>query len=87
LGPDAVARHGDTPLLETGDLRSSIHHKAELTAAGAEGVVYSDSEIAVYQELGTSRGIPPRSFLMASLLRAEPKMEAAFTAFVESLFL
>jgi hypothetical protein len=48
------------PLLRTGDLRASISH----TVDKHEHTVYigSNSEIAVYQELGTSR-IPPRSFL------------------------
>ena len=74
------------PLLRTGEMRGSIGHMAQLSAEGAEGVIYSTDEIAVFQELGTSRGIPPRSFLMASLLRCDPEIEAAFTAFVVSLF-
>jgi hypothetical protein len=67
-------------------MRDSISHRAELSPEGAEGVVYSDDKTALYQELGTSRGIPPRSFLYQSLLRCDPEIEAAFTAFMESLF-
>lgn len=61
LKPETVARkaNGDTPLLETGEMRDSIEH----TVLGDSGFVGSNSDIAVYQELGTSRGIPPRSFL------------------------
>jgi hypothetical protein len=60
LAPATVARkaNGDTPLIETGEMRDSIEH----TVRGDSGFVGSDSDIAVYQELGTSR-IPPRSFL------------------------
>jgi len=48
------------PLLREGDLRDSISH----TVKEHEHACYvgSNSLIAVYQELGTSR-IPPRSFL------------------------
>jgi phage gpG-like protein len=55
----------DNPLLRTGDLRDSIGH----TVQGHEAVVGSNSDIAVYQELGTSRGIPPRSFLGGAAVR------------------
>ena len=52
------------PLLRTGDMRDTIGHRV----AGHEAVVGSDSDIAVYQELGTSR-IPPRSFLGGAAFR------------------
>lgn len=45
------------PLLMTGDMRDSI----ERQHTSIEGVVGSNSDIAVYQELGTAK-IPPRSF-------------------------
>ncbi len=48
------------PLLREGDLRDSIHHL--VTLAMNNLTVYSDSEIMVYQELGTAH-IPPRSVL------------------------
>ncbi len=46
------------PLLISGELRDSIHHQVE----GAEAAIGSDSDVAVYQELGTEH-IPARSFL------------------------
>jgi len=54
----------DEPLLRDGHLRESIHHAVE----GDKAVVGSDSEIAVYQELGTGR-VPPRSFLGGAAVR------------------
>ena len=61
LAPATIARkaNGDTPLLETGKMRDSIEH----TVHGDSGFVGSNDDKAVWQELGTSRGIPPRSFL------------------------
>jgi hypothetical protein len=55
---ETIARklNGNTPLLETGELRDSI----EWTAHGLEGSVGSNSDKAVWQELGT-KTIPPRS--------------------------
>jgi phage gpG-like protein len=52
------------PLLRTGELRDSIEH----TAGVDEAVVGSNSDIAVYQELGTQH-IPPRSFLGGAAVR------------------
>lgn len=49
---------GDSPLLETGELRHSI----QWTAHGNEGPVGSNLDRAVWMEFGTSR-IPPRPFL------------------------
>ena len=48
----------DEPLLRTGELRDSIEH----VVIDNEAHVGSNSDIAVYQELGT-KTIPPRSFL------------------------
>jgi len=57
------------PLLRTGELRDSIHHAVEVTGPGqGDAVIGSDSDIAVWQELGT-RTIPPRSFLGGALVR------------------
>lgn len=52
------------PLLRSGELRDSIEH----TVIGKTAYIGSDSPIAEYQELGTSR-IPPRSFLGGALFR------------------
>lgn len=58
------------PLLRTGHLRDSIEYQVSLgfEVGQVEAEVGSNSDIAVYQELGTSGGgwggpIPPRSFL------------------------
>src|SRR5258706_16416082 len=63
------AAHGyktPAPLLRTGELRDSI----EYTVSGNQGAVGSNSDIAVYQELGTVK-IPPRSFLLSSAIASE----------------
>jgi phage gpG-like protein len=71
LQPETIARkmRGNTPLLETGEMRASI----EWNASGNEGHVGSNSDIAVYQEFGTSR-IPPRPFLAGAAMRTEPEI-------------
>ena len=51
-------KKADTPLLETGAMRDSIQH----TVRGRAANIGSNSDIAVYQELGTAK-IPARSFL------------------------
>jgi phage gpG-like protein len=64
-------RHGyappDNPLLRTGEMRDSI----ERTVEPHEAAIGSDSEIAVYQELGTAT-IPARSFLGGAGFRMAP---------------
>jgi phage gpG-like protein len=55
------------PLLRTGDLRDSI----EVARHGNEAVVASSSDIAMYQELGTENGIPPRPFLGPAAFEAK----------------
>jgi len=61
----AQKANGDTPLLETGEMRDSIGTVID----GDEAHVGSNSDKAVWQELGTSRGIPPRSFLGGAAAR------------------
>jgi hypothetical protein len=53
------------PLLREGILRESI--KPEVDPIELELVVGSEDIIAVYQEMGTSRGIPPRPFLSMAM--------------------
>lgn len=86
LKPETIARKatGDSPLLETGEMRDSIDQRSELTGYGAEGVIFSDDMIAVYQELGTSR-IPPRPFLSLALLESEPLISKLFGDFAVKL--
>ena len=62
LAPETLKRKDgvNTPLLETGEMRDSIEH---VVADSSHGYVGSNDDKAVWQELGTSRGIPPRSFI------------------------
>jgi hypothetical protein len=71
LKPETIARKmlGNSPLLETGEMRASI----EWQAHGLEGAVGSNNDKAVWQELGTSR-IPPRSFLVGAAKEMEEKI-------------
>jgi hypothetical protein len=62
----------DNPLLREGDMRDSIEHKV----IGNEVHVGSNSDIAVYQELGTTK-IPPRSFLGGAAFEQAPKIADA----------
>lgn len=55
----------DDPLLRTGDMRDSIG----VVVDGHEAYVGSNDDKAVWQELGTSKGIPPRSFLGGAAVR------------------
>lgn len=66
------AHHGfptPKPLLRTGEMRDSI----EYTVDGNQGWVGSDLDIALYQEMGTTR-IPPRSFLRSAAIASEEKI-------------
>jgi phage gpG-like protein len=56
----------DNPLVREGDLRDSIGH----VVSGHEAAIGSNSDVAVYQELGT-RCMPPRSFLGGAAVRKE----------------
>jgi phage gpG-like protein len=57
----------DEPLLRSGELRASIQY----SVMGYAAVIGSNSDVAVWQEIGTRR-IPPRSFLGASAFRLSP---------------
>jgi HK97 gp10 family phage protein len=75
LKPETVARKakGDTPLLETGELRRSIEHNVD--SDGKDAYVGTNDPIAKYHEFGTSR-IPARSFLGGALMQQEKKIHA-----------
>ena len=72
----------DNPLLRTGEMRDSISHVYDWQRFTF--VVGATSEIAVYQELGTSRGIPPRPFLAPALYRNIPEIRKIIGATIES---
>jgi hypothetical protein len=74
LQPETIARKaGDTPLLETGEMRDSIEHSVDDN--GEEAYVGSNNPKAVWQELGT-RTIPARSFLMGAAMHMESQVHA-----------
>jgi hypothetical protein len=73
------------PLLRSGALQASIAHKTEAMPGGAEGLIYSGEKTALWAEMGTSRGEPPRSFLYESLLRVTPTIARVFGAFLERI--
>lgn len=72
LQPETVARkaHGDTPLLETGEMRDSIEH---VVIGHTEAHIGSNNEKAVWHELGT-KTIPPRSFLAGAAAEMAPQV-------------
>jgi phage gpG-like protein len=59
----------DEPLLRSGEMRHSIEH----TVGKGEAQIGSNSDIAVYQELGTQH-IPPRSFLGGAGVEETPRI-------------
>jgi phage gpG-like protein len=71
LKPETIARkmRGDSPLLETGELRASI----QWNASGNQGYVGTDDPVAKYHEFGTSK-MPARPFLMGSAILMEDKI-------------
>jgi len=87
LAPSTIAHKamGDTPLLETGEMRDSIEAVVIKGINSVRGIVGSNSDIAVYQELGTSR-IPPRSFLQASAMRSEKDIERIAKKYLRATF-
>mgnify|MGYP001599817383 CR=1 FL=1 len=57
----------NTPELVTGELRASIKHESTAKSFA----VGSESEIMVWQELGTPEGLPPRPVLGTAMYRSE----------------
>jgi hypothetical protein len=75
LQPETIAHKttGDSPLLETGELKDSIEHVSGREGGEAVGYVGTNDPVAKYHELGT-RTIPPRSFLGEAAMRKEHKI-------------
>ena len=63
------------PLLRTGKTRASYEHQVQ----GRSAFVGSNSDIAMWDELGTSR-MPPRPVLVPALLRNKEKVARAVGA-------
>ena len=60
------------PLLRSGEMRDSIHY--QIIAKGHLAEIGSDSDVAVYQELGTST-IPARPFLAGAAVKTEKQIK------------
>jgi|SRR6516225_2751838 phage gpG-like protein len=60
------------PLLMTGELRDSIQYSSD----EHEARVGTNNPKGVWMELGTRRGIPPRSFLMGAAMHKEKEVVA-----------
>lgn len=67
----AAGHSANDPLLVRGDLRDSIEHKVP---DHYNAYVGSNSQIAVYQELGTKHA-PPRSFLLGAAVHKEAEVQ------------
>jgi phage gpG-like protein len=87
LKPETVARkaRGDTPLLETGELRDSVEHVVGREGTEVVGYVGTNDPIAKYHELGT-RTIPPRSFLGEAAMRKEHKIHEMMERTIAATF-
>lgn len=74
LAPSTLTKKSaNTPLLETGAMQESIQHRV----GDKEARIGSNDDKAVWQELGTSRGIPPRSFLAGAARHKAKEVVAA----------
>jgi HK97 gp10 family phage protein len=87
LLPETVARkaRGDTPLLETGELRDSIEHNVGREGNEVVGYVGTNDPRAKYHEFGTST-IPARPFLSAAAMRQEDKIHAMIVRTIAATF-
>jgi phage gpG-like protein len=74
LKDETIARkaNGNTPLLETGEMRDSYERTFDSTKAE----VGSNNMLAVYHELGTSRNLPARSVLGIAAVHKEKEVVA-----------
>jgi len=83
LQPETIARKatGDSPLLETGELRDSIKWNSD----AHEAYVGTDNPKGVYHELGTVT-IPARPFLGAAVVASEKEIHKIFERNVARAF-
>jgi hypothetical protein len=73
------AAHGwpsPSPLKRTGDMAESIHK--EVDAMNLEVTIGSNEPKALWQEMGTTRGLPPRPFLSLALRNSLPYARDTF---------
>lgn len=83
LAASTLARKSaDTPGIETGEMRDSIQHFSNRD----ELEVGSDNDKALWFELGTSRGQPPRSFLGQAVRHKEAEIRAVFGNMLSRVF-
>ena len=79
LQPETIARKttGDSPLLETGELRDSIKWNSDKH----EAYVGTDNPKGIWHEFGTGQVtpiIPPRPFLGAAMVASEKEIHKIF---------
>lgn len=77
LSWSTVQKHGDTPLLDTGETKDSLYIKVE----GVRGVLASTSKTLIYSEYGTSNE-PPRPLMKESVRQAMREVGIARMRFV-----
>jgi phage gpG-like protein len=84
LKPETIARKatGDSPLLETGEMRDSITWNSDAT----EGYVGTNNQKAIWQTYGTSRGIPPRPFIEPAAVQKEAEIDKMAYDVVAAVF-
>lgn len=79
----------DNPLLRTGEMWSSITFEVEMKGFGlVEGIVGSDSKVALDQEIGVVRAkgsLPPRPFLALAMMRSYSLAEIVYGQFALTL--
>lgn len=75
----------DNPLLRTGELRDSIEHWSAEMPDGAIGEIGSHDLVALWQELGTARGIPPRPFLGLAMFHSQEPATVIFGEFATAI--
>ena len=77
LSPSTIAKHGDTPLLDTGAMKTDISAlPVQTSGATLTESIGTSLPYGVFQELGTQR-IPPRSFLGLALAENHDVMVVA----------
>jgi phage gpG-like protein len=72
----------DDPLFRTGELMDSIGHKVQ----GDDVVIGSDSDIMIYQELGTET-IPPRPVLAPAMYEERKHIKASIDELLRAFIL